>query len=115
MSHTLELPDELYAASLKAADASGLTPIDWIAVHMLEAHGKKGIEGEKMSHARTLADLFVGRGQYADAPMDLADASLVAVAERSRLRRLFTLDSHFHAYRIDGAASFEVVSLWKIV
>jgi hypothetical protein len=61
MSHTLELPDELYAALLKAADASGLTPIDWIAVHLLEARGKKEIEGEKMSHARTLADLFVGR------------------------------------------------------
>ena len=51
MSHTLELPDELYAALLEAADASGLTPIDWIAVHLLEAHGKKEIEGEKMSHA----------------------------------------------------------------
>jgi hypothetical protein len=43
MSHMLELPDELYAALLEAADASGLTPIDWIAVHLLEAHGKKEI------------------------------------------------------------------------
>ena len=61
MSHTLELPDELYAALLKAANASGLTPIDWIAVHLFEALGKKEIESEKMSHTRTLADLFVGR------------------------------------------------------
>jgi hypothetical protein len=61
MSHTLELPDELYAALLEAADASGLTPIDWIAVHLLEARGKKGIEGEQMGHTRTLADLFAGR------------------------------------------------------
>ena len=61
MSHTLELPDELYAALLEAADASGLTPIDWIAVHLVEARGKKEIEGEQTSHARTLADLFVGR------------------------------------------------------
>lgn len=52
--------------------------------------------------------------QYADAPMDLADASLVVVAERSRLRRIFTLDSHFHAYKINGTASFEIVPLWKI-
>ena len=36
MSHKLELPDELYAALLEAADASGLTPTDWIAVHLLE-------------------------------------------------------------------------------
>ena len=42
MSQTLELPDELYAALLEVADASGLTPIDWIAVHLLEAG--RGIE-----------------------------------------------------------------------
>ena len=61
MSHTLELPDELYAALQEAADASGLTPVDWIAVHLLEPHGKKGIKGEQMGHAKTLADLFAGR------------------------------------------------------
>ena len=52
MSHTLELPDELYAALLEAADVSGLTPIDWIAVRLLEARGKKEIEGEEVSHAK---------------------------------------------------------------
>jgi uncharacterized protein len=30
--------------------------------------------------------------QYADRPMDLADASLVVPAERLRQRRVFTLD-----------------------
>jgi hypothetical protein len=59
MSHTLELPDELYAALLEAADASGLTPMDWIAVHLHEARGER--EGEKMHPTRTLADLFAGR------------------------------------------------------
>ena len=61
MSHTLELSDELYAALLKAADASGLTLIDWIAVHLPETSERQEIEGEKMGHARTLADLFTGR------------------------------------------------------
>lgn len=37
---------------------------------------------------------------YADRPMDLADASLVVVAERRDLRRIFTLDSDFHIYRL---------------
>ena len=40
--------------------------------------------------------------QYHDAPMDLADAALVTAAERCQLRRIFTLDRHFYAYRIDG-------------
>ena len=47
--------------------------------------------------------------QYHDTPMDLADASLVVTAERLNLRRIFTLDSHFYVYRINGAHPFEVV------
>ena len=46
--------------------------------------------------------------EYADAPMDLADASLVVLAERRGLRRVFTLDRHFYAYRAAGEP-FEVV------
>lgn len=47
--------------------------------------------------------------QYQDAPMDLADASLVAVAESFNLSRIFTLDDHFYAYRIHQTGVFEVV------
>ena len=47
--------------------------------------------------------------QYHDAPMALADASLVPVAERLQLRRIFTLDRHFYAYRIDGQHPFDVI------
>ncbi|MGO9560319.1 MAG: type II toxin-antitoxin system VapC family toxin [Acidimicrobiales bacterium] len=47
--------------------------------------------------------------QYADGPMDLADATLVALAEERGYRRIFTLDSEFHVYRIRGRTRFEVV------
>jgi predicted nucleic acid-binding protein len=47
--------------------------------------------------------------QYRDTPMDVADASLVVAAERQSLARIFTLDRHFHAYRMDGNRPFEVV------
>jgi predicted nucleic acid-binding protein len=47
--------------------------------------------------------------QYADKPMDLADATLVALAEERNDRRIFTLDSDFHVYRIRGRQRFEVV------
>ena len=46
---------------------------------------------------------------YADLPMDLADATLVAVAEERGTRRVFTLDSDFHVYRLHGRQRFEVV------
>jgi uncharacterized protein len=47
--------------------------------------------------------------QYADSPMDLADASLVAAAEGLGFKRIFTLDGHFRAYRIGDRGVFEVV------
>ncbi|CAN5728037.1 PIN domain-containing protein [soil metagenome] len=46
---------------------------------------------------------------YQDTPMDLADASLVAAAERLGLSRIFTLDSDFYVYRINDRESFSVV------
>lgn len=46
---------------------------------------------------------------YADAPMDLGDASLVAAAETLRQRRIFTVDRHFRFYRQRQGHAFEVV------
>ena len=44
---------------------------------------------------------FVLMVRYADHPMDLADASLVVLAETLRLRKVFTLDRNdFATYRI---------------
>ena len=47
--------------------------------------------------------------QYADTPMDLADATLVALAEEIRQRRIFTLDDDFDVYRLHGRQRFERV------
>jgi predicted nucleic acid-binding protein len=46
--------------------------------------------------------------RYADAPMDFADASLVAAAESLGLTRIFTLDHHLYAYQINGKTPFDV-------
>jgi hypothetical protein len=51
--------------------------------------------------------------QYADVPMDFADASLVVAAEWTGLRKILTLDRHFFAYRIDGDEVFDVIGLTK--
>lgn len=47
--------------------------------------------------------------KYADVPMDLADATLVALAEEMGTRLVFTLDSDFHVYRLHGRQRFEVI------
>jgi uncharacterized protein len=47
--------------------------------------------------------------KYADRPMDLADATLVALAEQRGQRRIFTLDADFTIYRIHGRTRFDLV------
>ena len=47
--------------------------------------------------------------QYRDTPMDLADASLIAVAESLGLRQVFTTDSDFYVYRLTDGSALEVV------
>lgn len=47
--------------------------------------------------------------KYADRPMDLADATLVALAEERGERRIFTLDSDFRVYRIHGRTRFNII------
>jgi len=47
--------------------------------------------------------------KYRDVPMDLADASLVAVAEERGLTTIFTLDRDFRVYRLLGRRPFVIV------
>lgn len=47
--------------------------------------------------------------KYVDVPMALADATLVALAERLRQRTVFTLDGHFSIYRLNDRQSIDVV------
>lgn len=47
--------------------------------------------------------------RYRDRPMDLANATLVALAEERGLKRILTLDSDFHIYRLYDREPFEVV------
>ena len=67
----------------------------WRTAGRLVLHDLTGNEVDRMA---SLMD------KYNDRPMDLADASLVATAERLGARHIFTLDSDFHIYRLaDGS------------
>jgi uncharacterized protein len=46
---------------------------------------------------------------YQDHPMDLADATLVAVADTRGWRKVFTLDTHFYSYRLRDGGALEVI------
>jgi len=87
------------------------------AMHLLDGRGQEALRQQieqgmldlhtpTIHHAQRACALM---RQYADAPMDFADASLVVAAEVLGITRILTLDRHFYAYRINGNASFEVL------
>jgi predicted nucleic acid-binding protein len=47
--------------------------------------------------------------KYRDTPMDLADASLIVVAQSLALRQVFTLDRDFYVYRLQDGTALEIV------
>ncbi|MGL5034365.1 MAG: type II toxin-antitoxin system VapC family toxin [Microcystaceae cyanobacterium] len=60
-------------------------------------------------HSNELIRMETLMRQYRDIPMDLADASLVAIAEVLNQRQIFTLDHDFYIYRLWGNQTFEVI------
>lgn len=99
------------------------TPVLTEAFHMLGANSRGAaalcefIERDGLTvwhlNKMTLTRSFALMRQYADHPMDLADASLVVAAEVLDTNRIFTIDpKDFAAYRIrrgHGLDTFDVV------
>ena len=46
--------------------------------------------------------------KYQNVPMDVADASLIAMMESRGMNKIFTIDSDFYIYRLAGASTLEV-------
>ncbi|WP_069790444.1 type II toxin-antitoxin system VapC family toxin [Cyanobacterium sp. IPPAS B-1200] len=55
--------------------------------------------------------LFQLMDKYKDRPMDLADATLVVVAEKLNLHSILTFDSDFFFYLINDKNTFNVINL----
>lgn len=77
-----------------------------VTLWALRATGRLILHDLTVAEADRMAALMA---QYRDTPMDLADASLVAVAESLRLRRVFTIDSDFYVYRLADGSALEVL------
>jgi predicted nucleic acid-binding protein len=67
---------------------------------------KRDLIVESPSRERRTAELME---RYVDRPMDLADATLVVLAEERNEKRIFTLDADFDTYRIHGRGRFELL------
>ncbi len=76
------------------------------ALWRLRAAGRLAIHDLTAGQADRMAELMQ---QYQDRPMDMADASLVAVTESLSLPRIFTVDGDFYFYRLADGSVLEVV------
>lgn len=76
------------------------------ALWRLRAAGRLAIHDLTIGQTDRMVELMQ---QYRDRPMDMADASLVAVAESLSLSRIFTVDSDFYFYRLADGSVLEVV------
>lgn len=95
-----QLTDPLGTVWPVLTEAMYLLSFSWKAQEALWEMFDRGVigllplAGEDMSRMRELMK------KYRDLPMDLADAALVAVAEREKIRHIFTLDRRdFEVYR----------------
>jgi predicted nucleic acid-binding protein len=77
------------------------------ALWRLILRGDLMVEHPTQRDLQRMADLM---DRYADRPMDFADASLVAIAERLGLDRIVTLDrTDFSIYRLNDRKPFVIV------
>ena len=77
-----------------------LSPGSYGADQLREFIRRRGLAVWFLDEA-SLQRAFALMEQYADHPMDLADASLIVAAEILRTRKIFTIDRHdFATYRI---------------
>jgi predicted nucleic acid-binding protein len=123
----LDVDDPYHAACVAAAQRLPARPLltTWPcfteAMYLLGAVGgyryqaalwQLRVAGRLVLHDLTVAEIdrmAALMEKYQDTPMDLADASLVAVAESRSLRRVFTTDSDFYVYRLADGSALEVV------
>jgi predicted nucleic acid-binding protein len=119
--------DPYHPASLRATEALPAAPMvtTWVclteAMYLLgRAAGFTGqdalwglVTAGRLVVRDTTADEVVRMAElmraYSDLPMDLADASLVAAAEATGERRVFTFDGHFRMYRLRDGSVLDVV------
>ncbi len=75
-------------------------------LEMIERHALQVLDLD----ADDLAEIRTLMRRYKDLPMDFADATLVHVANREKIREVFTLDRRdFSVYRLKRNQSFTIL------
>ena len=109
------------AADCAPAEFATTWPCVAEAMHILKRAGGFPLQAALWRMIRSglvvTADLSAGEAalaeslmdQYQSLPMDLADATLVALADYRGWKKVLTLDSHFYAYRLHDGSALDVI------
>lgn len=123
----LDKDDSQYAACIEASKRLPAVPLvtTWPcfteAMYLLGEVGGYRYEAElwKLLRDRKLFLLDLTQAEiirandlmekYQNVPMDLADASLMAIDEHREFQQIFTIDSDFRVYRLADGTALEIV------
>jgi uncharacterized protein len=94
------LTEAMYMLGRSLGHPAQATLWDFFERGVIRIHQHDGAEVERMQQLME---------QYRNVPMDLGDASLVAMAEVVNVARIFTLDGDFRIYRLGDGRAFEIV------
>ena len=105
-----ELDEPLGTVWPALTEAMYLLNFSWKAQEALWEMLERGVVTLLPVEDADLARMHDLMKKYRDLPMDLADAALVAVAEREKVRRIFTLDRRdFAIYRPAKLGRFAIL------
>jgi hypothetical protein len=82
----------------------GWTGVDLLHESLLAGAIEVFPSGQAQAHRA-----FAYMERFRDQPCDYADATLLVAAEETGLRRIFTIDLHFHAYRLTSGEALKML------
>ncbi len=91
--------------AMHLAGRTGHWPMQALIAELITAGTLRLHAPSELEMLRTLELMKI----YRDRPMDLADASLIALAETAGYTRIFSIDSDFYVYRLADGTALEVV------
>lgn len=115
--------DQHHKATVRWAEANTVRllttwPVLTETCHFISGEGKRGLFHFVEAGGLTVADINVAdlkefadiMAKYADRVVDLADASLILLAERSGTNEIITIDrTDFSTYRLSGNRAFNIL------
>jgi len=105
------MPDSMLTTEACLTEAIYLVgrSLGWPAVAILLQAVQTGVVEVAPLDREGRVRAFAFMERFRDQPCDYADATLLVAAEVANMKRIFTFDRHFFAYRLSNGAPLEII------